>query len=306
MNVLLLGTSGFIGRHVAAALAAAGHTVRAASRRSQPPIDFARMVQPDDWLPHLQDVDAVVNTVGVLRGSRRQPMHALHTAAPRALFDACAQAGVRRVLHVSALGIDGNPTLYARSKQAADAHLLALTSSGALDGLVLRPSVVFGAEGASSRLFLALARLPLLLLPRPVQRARVQPLAVGELAEVAARLLPDARRTGLTELGGPESLTLAAFIASLRQQMGHGAARVLTLPDGLTRLSARLGDAVPVAPWCSETLALLAQDNVTAAGTLRDLLGREPTPPECLLRGWRCSSAVVDVGSSTHPATRNP
>lgn len=292
MRILLLGASGFIGRHVAQALHAAGHTVLARSRRSQPALDFTRATQPADWLPHLSGIDAVVNAVGVLRDSARAPMAAVHEAAPRALFDACAQAGLRRVIHVSALGIEGNPTRYAATKRAADAHLLRLTEEGRLDGLVLRASVVFGAEGASSQLFIALSRLPALLLPRPVLQARVQPLAVDELAQaIAALLAGQPARRGLLELGGPEALTLADFIASLRAQRGSARALALPLPDWATRLSARLGDAVPVSPWCSETLALLATDNVAAPGTLAALLGREPTPPGALLATLRPAAA---------------
>ncbi|QTD46733.1 NAD-dependent epimerase/dehydratase family protein [Ottowia testudinis] len=283
MNILLCGATGFIGRHIHAALRAAGHQVHAPSRRGAPALDFSRALHVRDWLPHLAGQDAVINAVGVLRNTRRQPMAAVHDAAPRALFDACAQAGVRRVVHVSALGIDGNPTLYARSKQAADAHLLALTQAGQLDGVVLRPSIVFGRGGDSSELFMRLARCPALLLPRPVQRAQVQPLAVGELAEAVARLVSRRAPTGLIELGGAQALTLAAFIASLRQQLGHRRAWVAPLPGVLTTLSVRLGDRVPVVPWCSETLALLAQDNVTDSTALQALLGRAPTPPDELL-----------------------
>ncbi|MFV0681028.1 NAD-dependent epimerase/dehydratase family protein [Ottowia sp.] len=283
MNILLCGAHGFIGRHVHAALLAAGHRVTALGRHTTPALDFTHATAPADWLPHLAGMDAVVNTVGVLRDTRRRPMHAVHDAAPRALFDACAQTGLRRVLHVSALGIVGNPTLYARSKQAADAHLLALTKAGQLDGTVLRPSVVFGPQGQSSQLFLALARLPVLLLPHAVQTARVQPLAVRELAEAVAHLLEPPHCTGLMELGGPRALTLAELIASLRQQLGHRPARVATLPDALTTLSVRCGDLLPVVPWCTETLTLLATDNVTDPATLRQLLGRPTTAPEQLL-----------------------
>jgi uncharacterized protein YbjT (DUF2867 family) len=283
MNILLCGASGFIGRHIDAALCAAGHQVIAFSRRSAPALDFTRALSINDWLAHLAGVDAVVNAVGVLRDTRRRPMSAVHDQAPRALFDACAQVGVRRVVHISALGITDNPTLYARSKQAADAHLLALTHAGTLDGAVLRPSIVFGPGGQSSQLFLALARLPVLLLPRAVQTAQVQPVAVGELARAVANLVAQPQRTGLLELGGPQVLTLAGFIASLRQQLGHGPARIATLPDVLTRLSARCGDVVPVAPWCTETLTLLSTDNVTNPATLRELLGCAATPPNELL-----------------------
>ncbi len=283
MRVLLAGASGFVGRAVAHALAGAGHAVVARSRRSAPALDFIHATLPQDWLPHLAGIDAVVNAVGVLRDSPRAPMAAVHAAAPQALFEACAQAGVRRVVHVSALGIERNPTRYAQTKRAADEALLRLTQAGALDGLVLRPSLVFGSGGASSRLFVALSHLPLLTLPRPVLHARVQPLAVDELAEAVAALLPTRGQCGLMELGGPEALTLAGFIATLRAQRGAAPARVLPLPGWATRASAWLGDQVPVSPWCSETLALLATDNIAAPGRLAQLLSRPATPPSTLL-----------------------
>ncbi len=212
-------------------------------------------------------------------------MQAIHATAPEALFEACARQGVRRVIHVSALGIERNPTLYARTKLAAEASLLERVEAGRLDGVVLRPSIVFGRGGDSSQLFTMLARLPLLCLPAPVIQARVQPVAVGELAQGIAHLLSPQGATaqGVLNVVGPEALTLAEFIASLRQQMGHGPARVVPLPALLTRWSARLGDQVPWAPWCTETLALLAQDNVAAASAFEQVLGRPATAPEHLL-----------------------
>ena len=283
MRILLTGASGFIGQALAHALTRAGHNVVARGRHSVPPLDFTQAIQADQWQAHLVGIDAVVNAVGVLRDSRRAPMDRIHAAAPRALFEACAQAGVRRVIHISALGIERNPTRYAQTKRAADEALLRLTQEGRLDGLVIRPSIVFGADGESSRLFVALSRLPMLLLPRPVLRARAQPLAVGELAEAVATLLTQQDRRGLMELGGPQALTLGEFIASLRMQRGRAPALVLPLFGLATRASARLGDLVPISPWCSETLALLATDNVAATDRLAQLLGRPATPPCALL-----------------------
>lgn len=283
MRVLLTGSSGFIGEAVAKALARSGHQVIALGRRSVPALDFTHATHADAWRPHLGGIEAVVNAVGILRDSARAPMDRIHDAAPRALFDACAQAGVRRVIHISALGIERNPTRYAQTKRAADEALLALTQAGRLDGLVLRPSVVFGKNGASSQLFIALSHLPFLMLPRPVLRARVQPLAVGELAEAIAALLLQPDGVGLMELAGPQALTLADFIASMRAQRGASPARTWPLPHWATRTSAWLGDRVPISPWCSETLALLATDNVSTPGTLAQLLGRPATPPSRLL-----------------------
>lgn len=295
MRILLTGASGFIGKAVAKALARAGHEVIAVGRRSRPAVDFTRAIHSDAWRPHLAGVEAVVNAVGILRDSARTPMHRIHDAAPRALFEACAQEGVRRVIQISALGIERNPTRYAQTKRAADEALLALNQAGRLSGLVLRPSVVFGKNGASSQLFIALSRLPLLMLPQPVLRARVQPLAVGELAEAIAGLLVRPGSVGLMELAGPQALTLAGFIASLRAQRGAPPARTWPLPHWATHASAWLGDQVPVSPWCSETLALLATDNVAAPGRLAQLLGRPATPPSGLL-------ATLDNAFAAHTA----
>lgn len=284
-TVLLCGGHGFIGRHLACALRRDGWQLRIASRRSVPALDFAQALQPEDWLPWLDGVEAVVNAVGVLRDRAEQPMARLHDAAPRALFEACARAGVRRVLQISALGIEGSDSVYARSKRAADAHLLALNAAGKLDGAVLRPSLVFGPQGESTRLFLRLARCPVLALPRAVIEARVQPLAVWDLADAVAALLGPQSACGLIELAGPRALPLADYIAVLRAQIGHSRpARVLGLPEWMTRLSARLGDAVPVSPWCSQTLELLARDNVAEASVLARLIARPARAPEHFLQ----------------------
>ncbi len=287
-NIFLTGATGFVGRHVAARLRADGHrVVEGISPRQTPSgpdqcaVDFTRDLSAGAWLPRLVGIDAVVNAVGVLRDSPRQPIAALHRDAPRALFDACAQAGVRRVVQVSALGVDHGDTQYASTKRAADEHLLALAArppaagATALSACMVRPSVVFGKGGASSALFMNLAKLPVVVLPRPVLKALVQPVAVQDLAEAIAALLGRAAdRQGVVECAGPEALPMGDLIASLRTQCGHGRAGVLPLPEPLTRLSARLGDLVPASPWCTESLAMLGTDNVADAATLQALLGR--------------------------------
>jgi uncharacterized protein YbjT (DUF2867 family) len=287
MNILLCGASGFIGQAISQALRQAGHQVmsarsgnaRAVKSSSDMVVDYAQDTHPEVWLPRLVGIDAVINAVGVLRDSAARPVQAVHQTTPCALFDACAQAGVRRVIQVSALGIEGNATRYAQTKLAADERLLSWLARKQLDAIVLRPSIVFGAQGESSQLFMMLARSPFLLLPRAVIKARVQPVAVQDLAQAVVHLLGASTGIrGVLPCVGPTPLTLAAMIASLRQQTGHRAALVAPLPEPLTRLSAQLGDHLPWAPWCSETLALLAQDNVAPPEPFSQVLGRTAIP----------------------------
>ena len=295
-SVLLTGASGFLGSRIAAQLRARGLQVITASRTSTPACDFAQMTQAADWLPWLRTdggppVDLVINAVGALRDRAGRSLQTLHADAPMALFDACAQAQVRRVVQISALGISGSDTAYARTKRQADEHLLGLTQRGQLDGLVLRPSVVFGRGGESSALFMNLAQLPVLPLPAAARQQPIQPMAVAELAEAIVNLALG-ERTGLLDLGGARALTMAAFIASLRAQLGKRPAAQLTLPQWATQASARAGDAVPVSPWCSASWALMSTPNATDARSLRAALGREPTPPEALLSSWRGEPAA--------------
>jgi hypothetical protein len=91
----------------------------------------------------------------------------------------------------------------------------------------------------------------------------------------------------VTELAGPRPLTVAEYVASLREQRGASFAHVHALPDWLTRLSVRLGDALPVTPWGSEALALLTKDNVSRSVALAELLGRAPTDPDRFLSSER-------------------
>ncbi len=291
MNVLLCGSSGFIGRNITKALIAAGHRViatRSPAGRGdgqEIAVDFSRDTDPEIWLPRLQGVDAVINAVGVLRDTRQRPIQVVHTEVPKALYTACAQAGVRRVVHVSALGIEGSNTAYAQTKLAADRHLLGLTEQGLLDGVVLRPSIVFGAQGDSSKLFMGLAQLPVLLLPQAMIRARIQPVAVGDLALAIARLLGESRaQTGVLSCVGATPLTMADFIGSLRHQMGKGKAVVLPLPGFMTTLSARIGDQIPALPFCTETLSLLEQDNVAPVQAFTEVLGRRPIGHQDLVK----------------------
>jgi len=292
MKILLCGATGFVGRALARALTQAGHQVLpgVSQPRGLPGevvMDFTRDHAAAGWLPRLQGVAAVVNAAGVLRDTPRRPIAAIHTAAPIALFDACAQAGVRRVVQISALGVEEGDTDYARTKRAADERLLALHAQGQLQATVVRPSVIFGAGGDSTALFMTLARLPLRVLPRPVIEARIQPVAVGELAEVVARLVDQPDATTLLAAVGPDPVGMADFVRSLRMQAGHGAGWQIALPGWLTRLSARAGDLVPVSPWCSTTLAMLSQDNVADPAAFAAALGRGATPYQRLLETWR-------------------
>ncbi len=235
MNVLLTGANGFIGRNLAAALVAAGHRVIPASRNKG--IDFCRMLSSGDWLAHLEGMDAVINCVGIIGESGKQRFEPLHTLAPSALFHACVEAGVRRVLQISALGADDRAfSAYHLSKRAADDTLRSLE----LDWFVLRPSLIYGLGGESSRLFMRLARLPLIPVIGNGQQM-IQPVHISDVVATLMHSLtsPEPRQT--LDIVGTETISFAQWLQTMRQAQGLPQARLLGFPLQLAMLAAGVG-----------------------------------------------------------------
>lgn len=280
MNILLCGASGFVGRHLEAALLNAGHKVIRGVRRPHRPddiaVDYRNDVDVATWLPRLADIDAVVNAIGVLRDSPAQPMSRLHDAAPRALFAAASQRGIQRIVQISALGAgQGIATPYMQTKQAADDFLQTLD----LDWAIQRPSLIYGKDGASTRMFMLLSHMPLLMLPDG-GRQIVQPVHIDDVAQAVANLLapttasPPLRR--IIECVGAEDVTLAGLISSYRTQRGGGAPWVLAVPGLMLRAVAWLGDRIPAMPVGTDTLTMLASGSTGNAEQFTQLLGHVP------------------------------
>ena len=283
--VLLTGASGFIGRHLVQALAAHGHDLIVTSRRPgrhpQPGLrevaaDFSCDTDPAAWLPRLVGVDVVINAVGILREDRGQTFELLHERAPRALFAACAEAGVKLVIQVSALGADSHAqSRYHLSKKAADDYLRGL----GVPAVILQPSLVYGADGASAALFSTLASLPLVALPGGGGQG-VQPVHVDDLCALVAALLaaPPASVQTIT-VAGPRPISLRGMLAELRRAMGLGPLRVLPVPMPLARMAASAGTLLPGSLLDTETLAMLERGNTGDAADMAALMGRAPRPP---------------------------
>lgn len=282
MRVLLTGATGFIGRHLAPALAQAGHEVVAVVRRPAAALpgvsgqvegDFTRDLQPADWQPRLQGIDVVVNAVGILREHGTQRFGTLHEAGPIALFRACAASGVRRVVQISALGADTHATSrYHLSKKAADDALLALP----LQASIVQPSLVYGPGGASARLFNLLASLPRLVLPGPGLQ-RVQPIHVDDAVQALVALVErPASRSRRIALVGPRPLTLREFLAGLRAAMRLPPVAAWQVPMPIVRLAARAGRVWRGALLDDESLAMLERGNTASADDTTVLLGHPP------------------------------
>ena len=286
MVVLLTGASGFIGRHLAAALLKNGHEIVCASRHSPTgqlagcrhvEADFTRDFDVETWLPRLERVDIVINAVGIIAERGAQTFDAIHDRTPRAMFAACVAAGVGLVIQVSALGADQDARSgYHRSKKSADDFLLALP----IDSVIVQPSLVFGKNGTSARLFAQLASLPLIPLPGRGDQM-VQPIHIDDLVEgIVALLTAITWRRVRIPLVGPFPLSFKEMLSTFRRSMKMTPARFIPVPRGVVRAAARLGDWIPCMLLRRETLEMLERGNTGDPAMTTALLGRASRPVE--------------------------
>jgi len=279
MKILVCGATGFVGRHLTCALKDAGHAVIRAVRRPVEPddiaVDFSRDTRKEIWLPRMNGIDAVVNAVGVLRDTAGNPMRQLHGETPAALFAAAAEAGAGRIVHVSALGVDGGiDTKYFSTKQQAEHALKALPAP--IRWLCLRPSVIYGEDGASAKMFRLLAKLPLHGLPMG-GRQKLQPVHIDDICRAVTHWLADPNAVSqIVEAAGAEATDMRGMLDSYRQQLGRGSALHFAVPSLLVKTAAHIGDLIPASPLSSDTLKMLNAGSTADASKFSRLLGRTP------------------------------
>ncbi|MEK7926743.1 SDR family oxidoreductase [Burkholderia contaminans] len=276
MTVLVCGANGFIGRALCARFEAGGHRVlrgvRHATGLCDVEIDFAQDIDPDAWLARLEGVDVVINAVGILADQRGATLDAVHRAAPCALFTACCRAGVRRVIQISALGVERGNTRYFASKCAADRFLKTLP----IDFRIVRPALVYGTDGASARFFRMLASLPVQVLPAGGHQ-RLRPVHVDDLAEVVARCV-DAPAAGhaVIDVVGADEVEYREMLAGYRAALGFPPAARIGLPGPLAGMAAALLGTLPGAIFTRDTWTMLRGGNTGDPAAATAMLGRPP------------------------------
>nr|WP_298794467.1 complex I NDUFA9 subunit family protein [uncultured Acetobacter sp.] len=271
----VFGGGGFVGRYVVQNLAEAGYTVRIACRRpdkaaalrvlgnvGQIAPFYASVLDDASVACVVKGASVVINLAAVLGNTSAQGLEAVNVQGAGRVAHLSAQAGVPAFVQMSALGASHSaPSAYGRSRAAGEDAVRAVMPQAS----IVRPSVIFGPEDHFFNMFAMLARyLP--VLPVYGANARLQPVYVGDVAQVVARLAEDASLAGKEwELGGPDILTMKQIYQWVLRTTQRS--RMLcVVPPVLARLQASIFERLPGHILTRDQLLMLSQDNVVPAG----------------------------------------
>ncbi|KAF0814591.1 NAD(P)H azoreductase [Andreprevotia sp. IGB-42] len=280
-RIVIIGGSGFIGSHIAAQLAARGHSLVIPTRQReavrsrtltlpQVALASASIHDPAELGRLLAGADVVINLMGILQG-KEADFERAHVTLTRQIIAACLAAGVQRYLHMSALGADENgPSRYQRSKGRAET----LVKASPLAWTIYRPSVVFGRGDHFITLFAGITRLAPLL-PLAGAQALFQPVWVEDVARAFVAGVQRKDLAGQTlSLVGPDVYTLGDIVHIAAQAAGHRT-RIIALPEWMARLQATLMALLPDPPISHDNLDSMKTPNIDNAG-FPAMLGWKP------------------------------
>jgi NADH dehydrogenase len=288
-KIVVLGGTGFVGRHLVPRLQRDGHAVRVLTRnrdlhRELGVLPRVVLVNADVYdrsvlAREFAGADGVLNLVGILneRGSDGSGFRKAHVELARTVIDACIGNGVPRLLQMSALRAGEGTSHYLATRGQAEA----LVQSSPLAWTIFRPSVIFGDGDGLFFRFASLLRIaPVLPLARA--RARFQPVYVGDVAETFARALVHPHTQGhVYELGGPRVVELGELVRWTARMTGRRRP-VLPLPDALGRVQALVGEWLPGKPISRDNFRSLQLDSVVRDDGLA-ALGIVATPMEAVM-----------------------
>lgn len=275
-KIIILGGTGFVGRHLTAKLCALGHKVSVITRRREHHRDLlvlptVRLVEGDvQNLALLQNEfqghDTAINLVGILNeaGHDGRGFERAHAELPAKVIAACRASGVTRLLHMCALkAAEDAPSHYLRSKARGEALVLAAKD---LQVTSFRPSVIFGPDDSFTRRFAKLLKLTPLVFPLACPQARLQPVFVEDVTQAFVGALDQHQCFGQAhELCGPTVYTLRELVQYIADLIGVKT-RIVGLSDGLSRMQARLLEYVPGKPLSLDNYRSLQIDSVCDRG----------------------------------------
>ncbi len=292
--ILLTGATGFVGGNLAGELIDGGFRLRClvrnpgrAARLKELGCEVVKgdITDPESVLDAVDsEIDTVIHLVGILVETRGATFERIHTAGTKNVVDACTKKGVKRYLHISALGTRKDArSRYHKTKWEAEEIIRASN----LEYTIFRPSVIFGREDSFTNLFARAIKLsPFVFIPGD-GRNLMQPVFVKDLVKaMRMSITMDETKGRVFEIGGPQRYTFDEIIDLIAKVLGRKRLKV-HVPMPFMRMGAAVAETIlPVPPITRDQLLMLEEDNVTDENSLSDVFGIEPTDFEKGMRTY--------------------
>lgn len=273
MNILITGASGFIGFNMIKLLLKSNHSITACIHKSELPYDikifktdFKQMLKITDWLPLLKDIDVVINCVGIIVENKKSSFKVIHYLAPIALFEACEKSHVKRIIQISAIGVDESATVkYHKSKKMADDYL----RSSSLEWFILRPSLIYGEGGVSYKFFKKLSNLPITPLIGS-GRQLIQPVSINLVVEVIEKCIVSENTKQTIDVVCNKAITYKQWMQRLRNK--KSSACFIYIPMVLMKFTAKVLSPLNLQLLSNDNLTMLEQNNVADSMPLKKFM----------------------------------
>ncbi|MFV1982720.1 MAG: SDR family oxidoreductase [Thiohalomonadales bacterium] len=284
MNILITGASGFIGSHLTNALINQGHQVTAANHKisvNKIPnqsiktieCDFNNDTTPEKWINRLDNIDIVINAVGIIKETKTQKFKIIHTDTPIALFKACEITAVKKIIQISALGADESAfSQFHISKKIADNLLMTLN----IDWVVIMPSVVFGSGANSMNLFKAMAALPITPLVATGNQL-IQPIHINDFCAAVIKLVKHEHYRNIKiAFVGADEISLKNLFILLKKWLSISSYHFVQVPYSIVLLLSKVSDLLPVSSITSDSIKMLHHGNVSNVAAFTHYFGFKP------------------------------
>jgi NADH dehydrogenase len=273
MIVFVTGGTGYVGKAVVRTLLERGHEVRCLVRKSGRLLDRIRdaglsevpgeLLEPDSYRHALQGADAVIHLVGIIREKHGKGITfgRIHTEGTRLIAEAAKDAGIKRFVHMSALGArPGAVSGYHRSKWEAEEFV---RGSG-IPYIIFRPSVIFGPGDEFVNMLAGIAKAPV----TPVLGSglyRMQPVSLHTVADIFEKALTHPQTNEAYEVGGPEQLKYNEMVKEIGRALGRSV-RLMNVPLWAAKPMVAAFHRVPAFPVTKDQLTMLLEENICRDG----------------------------------------
>lgn len=284
-TICILGGTGFVGKHLAGALARQGYEIKVLSRKRErhrellvlPTVKVvnANIYDLNELSNQLRNVDIVINLVAILNERGKQnSFRETHVELAKTIITACNNNGITRLLHMSSLNADAKngPSNYLKTK--GEAEDLVHAAEG-INVTSFRPSVIFGPDDDFFNRFAALLKISPIIFPLACSKAKFAPVYIGDVVDCFVQSVDDKQTFGQRyELCGPKTYTLKELVEYTAKQIGVKR-HVLGLGNGLSSLQASLMSMFPTKPFTRDNYKSMQVDSV-CDDAFPAVFGKEP------------------------------